>query len=280
MTTKGYLNERTMATLDWASDILVIINAIAIILFSYGSMAELYQEHWDWFLCGSTIFFIAEMILRVYHQRTAFFRSAWNILDLTIVIVSSATLMPSIMSLRLLRLFRILRLLRLFSINSEIRRVMASLALSFTRVLWTSIIILCVYCIYLVMGMEFFGKSFPLYFGTVGDAAFTLFQTMTLESWASGIARPITTHYPFAWIYFVSFIIISTYLLLSLMTSVITASVVEIYESKKESKRHNALEESLRQLTAQVERLAQRQEQDTSTTQESVPSQERNERTD
>lgn len=262
MTTKGYLNERTMATLDWASDILVIINAIAIILFSYGSMAELYQEHWDWFLCGSTIFFIAEMILRVYHQRTAFFRSAWNILDLTIVIVSSATLMPSIMSLRLLRLFRILRLLRLFSINSEIRRVMASLALSFTRVLWTSIIILCVYCIYLVMGMEFFGKSFPLYFGTVGDAAFTLFQTMTLESWASGIARPIIAHYPFAWIYFVSFIIISTYLLLSLMTSVITASVVEIYESKKESKRHNALEESLRQLTAQVERLAQRQGQE------------------
>lgn len=259
--TKSYLNERTMTVLDWVSDVLIIINAIAIILFSYAEVGGGYHEYWDWFLSLCTVFFIAEIGLRICYYKQAFFRSAWNIFDLLIVFISSVTLLPSIMSLRLLRLFRILRLLRLFSINNEIKRVMASLALSFTRVLWTSMIILCVYCIYLVMGVEFFGKSFPMYFGTAGDAAFTLFQTMTLDSWSSGIARPITAEYPFAWIYFISFIIISNYLLLSLMTSVITASVVEIYESMKKNKQDNALEERLKELTAQINRLVEQQEQ-------------------
>lgn len=259
--TKSYLNERTMTVLDWVSDVLIIINAIAIILFSYGEVSKVYHSYWDWFLSACTVFFIAEIGVRMCYYKKTFFRSAWNIFDLVIVLISSITLLPSIMSLRLLRLFRILRLLRLFSINNEIKRVMASLALSFTRVLWTSMIILCVYCIYLVMGVEFFGKSFPMYFGTAGDAAFTLFQTMTLDSWSSGIARPITAEYPFAWIYFISFIIISNYLLLSLMTSVITASVVEIYESMKKNKQDNALEERLKELTAQINRLVEQQEQ-------------------
>lgn len=259
--TKSYLNERTMTVLDWVSDVLIIINAIAIILFSYGEVGGVYQNYWDGFLSLCTVFFIAEIGLRIYYCKRAFFRSAWNIFDLLIVLISSITLLPSIMSLRLLRLFRILRLLRLFSINNEVKRVMASLALAFTRVLWTSIIILCVYCIYLSMGIEFFGKSFPMYFGTAGDAAFTLFQTMTLESWASGIARPMLSEYPYAWIYFVSFIIISNFLLLSLMTSVITASVVEIYEKMKKNKQDNALEEQLKELTTQINRLIEQQEQ-------------------
>ena len=62
-----------------------------------------------------------------------------------------------------------------------------------------------------VISTKLFGASFPEWFGILGQSAYSLFQIMTLESWSMGIVRPVIEVYPYAWVIFVSFIVVTTF---------------------------------------------------------------------
>jgi voltage-gated sodium channel len=76
-----------------------------------------------------------------------------------------------------------------------------------------------------VIATGLFGAAFPNWFGTLGESAFTLFQIMTLESWAMGIVRPVMEVYPLAWAFFLLFILASTFTLLNLFIAVIVNAI-------------------------------------------------------
>jgi voltage-gated sodium channel len=88
-------------------------------------------------------------------------------------------------------------------------------------------LLLMVYYIFAVMGTQLFGDAFPQFFGSLGASFYTLFQVMTLESWSMDVARPVIDQYPFAWIYFVGFILITSLTVLNLFIGIIVTTMQE-----------------------------------------------------
>ena len=82
-------------------------------------------------------------------------------------------------------------------------------------------IILLIFYISAVLVTNFFGNKFENWFGTIGDSMYSLFQIMTLESWSMGIVRPVMEEYPYAWAFFVPFILITTFAVLNLFIGII-----------------------------------------------------------
>lgn len=244
-----------MTWLDWFVDAVVIANAAVILLTAGSWLSEVYEQRLVDFLAISSWVFVVEIVLRLVYQRGAFWRSGWNIFDLVITAVSTVYLLPGLMSLRLLRAVRLVRLFRLFSINAPLRSLTASLVVAFPRVVWTSVFFFSLFTVYATIGIDLYAESHPEFFGTVGQAFFSLFQVMTLESWATGIAREVMAGHEYAWLYFVSFILFSTYILLNLLLGVITSSTIEAYEGEKESERAEDLHLELKSLSDKLDRL-------------------------
>ena len=82
-------------------------------------------------------------------------------------------------------------------------------------------IILLIFYISAVLVTNFFGNKFEKWFGNIGDSMYSLFQIMTLESWSMGIVRPVMEEYPYAWAFFVPFILITTFAVLNLFIGII-----------------------------------------------------------
>jgi voltage-gated sodium channel len=71
------------------------------------------------------------------------------------------------------------------------------------------------------VGTNLFRATFPEFFGDLGRTMFTLFQVMTLESWSMGVARPVMVTHPWAWIYFVCFVLTASFIVLNLVIGVV-----------------------------------------------------------
>ena len=79
-----------------------------------------------------------------------------------------------------------------------------------------------------VLATNLFGAAFPTWFGTIGRSLFSLFQIMTLESWSMGIVRPVMEQFPYAWSFFVPFIILATFTILNLFIGIIVSTMQEL----------------------------------------------------
>jgi len=79
-----------------------------------------------------------------------------------------------------------------------------------------------------VLATRLFGEDFDAWFGTLGNSLYTLFQVMTLESWSMGIVRPVMEVHPWAWAFFVPFIIIATFTILNLFIGIIVSTMQEL----------------------------------------------------
>ena len=75
------------------------------------------------------------------------------------------------------------------------------------------------------------------WFGTVGASAYTLFQIMTLESWSMGIVRPTMELFPYAWVFFVPFIVITSFAVLNLFIVIIVDAMQTSHEGPREEDR-------------------------------------------
>lgn len=86
-----------------------------------------------------------------------------------------------------------------------------------------------------VIATTYFGENFPALFGTIAASTYTLFQIMTLESWSMGVVRPIMAVFPYAWAFFIPFILMITYLVLNLFVGII-AHAIHSVETKHRKK--------------------------------------------
>ena len=86
-------------------------------------------------------------------------------------------------------------------------------------------LLLLVFYIAAVMATKLFAAEFPQWFGHIGASMFSLFQIMTLESWSMGIVRPVMEQFPFAWVFFVPFILIATFTILNLFIAVVVGAM-------------------------------------------------------
>jgi voltage-gated sodium channel len=168
--------------------------------------------------------FVAELAARLYAQGLRFFRSGWNVFDFIIVGIS---LLPATGGFSVLRALRVLRVLRVISVTPSLRRVVDGLGRALPGMGSVFLLIAIIYYIAAVMATKLFGASFPQWFGSLDATAFTLFQIMTLEGWSGEIVRPIMEVYPFAWAFFVPFILITTFAVLNLIVGLIVNSMQE-----------------------------------------------------
>ena len=184
------------------------------------------------------LFFCIEMCVKILALRKEFFLSKWNLFDLFVVVLS---VLPTtiIGNIAILRLFRVLRAARLSSSVPQLRFVIAVITRSIPCVVSIGVLLLLVYYIYAVLGTQLFATAAPEYFGDLGKSFFTLFQVMTGESWSEAVARPIMRIYPYAWIYFISYMIIVSFIVLNMVIGVIVDSISGIKAQKLEKEHNN-----------------------------------------
>jgi len=171
--------------------------------------------------------FVVEIVAKLAVYRLQFFKSGWNVFDFIIVAIS---VLPFLSGLSVLRALRILRVLRLITVVPQFRIITQAFIDSLSGLVAVGAIIGLFFYIGAVMSTKLFGDDFPEWFGTIGESLFTLFQIMTLESWSMGIVRPVLEVYPLAWMFFVPFILLTTFTAINLMIGVIVNSMQTVHE--------------------------------------------------
>lgn len=219
-------------TKAWNYSIIAVIlfNSALLGLGTSAGLKESFGELINALDTACLAIFTAELALRLFCYRLEFFTNSekwWNIFDFLIVAVSLFAMQYSV-----LRTLRILRILRLISSVPSMKLVTNAVLKTIPAMLSISALLSIFYYVYGVLCVEFFGERFPEWFGTLPKALYTLFQIMTLESWSMGIVRPIMEVYPFAWILFISYIVIVGMIALNLIVGVIVNSLNEISKSK------------------------------------------------
>ncbi len=178
--------------------------------------------------------FTIELAIKLFVYRGKFFRGGWNVFDLTIVTIAW---IPTAGPLSVLRALRILRALRLVSVVPQMRAVVGALFSALPGMGSIVAVLLLVFYVASVMTTKLFGEAFPQWFGTVGESMYSLFQIMTLESWSMGIVRPVMDVYPFAWLFFVPFVVITSFAVLNLFIALIVNSMQTIHAQERDEAR-------------------------------------------
>ncbi|MDX1737268.1 MAG: ion transporter, partial [Alphaproteobacteria bacterium] len=106
-----------------------------------------------------------------------------------------------------------------------------------------------------VVATSLFADAFPDWFGSLGKTLFTLFQVMTLESWSMGIARPVIAEFPYAWLFFVFFILTTSFTMLNVFIGIIVDAMSSIKEEENEEKNHTLEEAKQDQLNTIMAKL-------------------------
>lgn len=161
--------------------------------------------------------FVGELLLKLYAYRWRFFRDPWNCFDLGVVAIS---VLPATGAFSVLRALRVLRVLRLISVVPSMRRVVSTLLAAIPGV--SSIVGLLALLIYVsaVMATRLFGEAAPEHFGGLGASLWTLFEVMTTEGWTT-VADDVMASQPAAWIFFLVFILLSSFVVLNLFLAVV-----------------------------------------------------------
>lgn len=182
--------------------------------------------------------FVVELLLRLFAHRWAFFRDPWSVFDLVVVGIA---LVPASGPLAVLRALRVLRVLRLVSASKSMRGVVGALLGALPGMGSIAALLALVLYIAAVMATKLFGAIAPEYFGSLGGSLFTLFQIMTMEGWAD-IAREVMVEAPLAWIFFLAFILVSTFTVLNLFIAVVVNAMQEqvAEEMRQEEDAHAA----------------------------------------
>ncbi len=201
--------------------------------------------------------FTIEIAMRIYVHRLAFFKDPWSLFDFFVVAIS---LVPATEEFSILRVLRVLRLFRLLTVVPQMRKIIGALVSVIPGIGSVASILLLLFYVFAIMATSMYGETFPEWFGTLGASMYTLFQVMTLESWSMGIARPVMEAFPHAWIFFVTFVLLSTFVMVNLLIGIIVDAIFAI----KEESRHEANEEEerarLKAEIGQIRELLERME--------------------
>uniref|UniRef100_A0A8C5SWW9 Voltage-dependent L-type calcium channel subunit alpha n=1 Tax=Laticauda laticaudata TaxID=8630 RepID=A0A8C5SWW9_LATLA len=200
-----------------------------------------------------TILFTIEMILKlIAFKAKGYFGDPWNVFDFLIVVGSiiDVILNPEDsdrISITFFRLFRVLRLVKLLSRGEGIRNLLWTFIKSFQALPHVALLIVMLFFIYAVIGMQMFGKIALVdgtqinrnnNFQTFPQAVLMLFRCATGEAWQEvllgasygKLCDPESDYAPgeeytcgsgFAYFYFVSFYMLCAFLIINLFVAVI-----------------------------------------------------------
>jgi voltage-gated sodium channel len=237
-----------------------------IILSGFLVGLETYPQFGDGTLWGETVQLIQNIILAVFfleilmkiiacgNKPLAFFMEPWNVFDCVILLICVLPL--NMHSAAVVRMARILRALRMITVLPRLRLLVSALLKSIPSLGYIGVLLGLHFYIYSVIGTVSFGSNDPVRFGSLHSTAFTLFQVLTLEGWNDvrdtqvlgsdvayddswkelpiAVERRVSEPQPYAsQLYFISFILLGTMIMLNLFTGVIITSMEEAQEESK-----------------------------------------------
>jgi voltage-gated sodium channel len=233
----------------WVQDVIIGLILVNAMLLGMETSPEI-MENWGSII--STLdhsilaVFVVEIACLLFARGWQFFKEPWCVFDFIVVGIA---LVPNSGPFAVLRALRVLRVLRLINKIPSIRKVVAALLGALPGMASVFGLVLILFYVYAVIATKLFGIDFPELFGNLGLSLFTLFQVMTLEAWAGGVARPIMEVYPYAWIFFILFILTATFTVLNLFVAVIVNSLNTIH-GEEELDKGNDLETIRKELSS------------------------------
>lgn len=218
--------------------VLIVVNAAILGLETVQSMAP-----WLSLLQGLDhallVVFVIELLLRLLAYGLRFFRDPWSVFDFLVIGIA---LLPATGPLSVLRALRVLRAMRLIALVPSMKRVVSALLAAIPGMGSIILLLLLVQYVAAVMATKLFAGVAPEYFGDLGETWFTLFQIMTVEGW-SEIARQVMVELPWAWVYFVAYLLLSTFTVLNLFVGVVVSAMQETLGADQQAA--NAAEQAL-----------------------------------
>lgn len=212
----------TSAPFQRAVVALILLNAVTLsletsasVMAAWGGALHALDDAFLWV-------FTAELALRIYAFRGRFFRDPWGVFDLLVVGIAWV---PATDAFSVLRALRVLRVLRLISVIPSLRHVVEAMLAALPGLGSILLLMALIFYVFAVMATKLYAEILPEKFGTLGDSLFTLFQLMTMEGWVDDIVKPAMEHQPWAWLFFLPFIVVSTFVVLNLFIGVIVESI-------------------------------------------------------
>ena len=217
----------------WVESPLVVRFIVSIILLNAAILAfetdkVIMAQYGTWLKIADNAclaIFIAEMSAKLIAFRTLFWKNGWNIFDFLVIGIA---LIPGIGPWSILRSLRVLRVLRLLTVLPSLRKVVAAFLHALPGLGGVITVMAIFFFTAGILSTNLFGNAFPDWFGTLGRSLYSLFQIMTLESWSMGIVRPVMEVYPYAWMFFIPFIVLATFTILNLFIGIIVSTMQEL----------------------------------------------------
>lgn len=233
---------------------IILLNAVILgletsgaVMARFGSLIHLLDT-----MC--LMIFIVEIAAKLVARGLNFFKNGWSLFDFVIVGIA---LVPGAQTFSVLRALRILRVLRVISVAPSLRRVVEGFVTALPGMASVFLLMTIIFYIGSVMATKLFAATFPQWFGNLGQSAYSLFQIMTLESWSMGIVRPVMEVHPYAWAFFVPFIMITTFAVVNLLVGLIVNSMQDAHEKEGDEKTDAYRDLVLERLEAIEKRLTE-----------------------
>ena len=172
--------------------------------------------------------FIIEMIMKIFAFGKKFFKSGWNVFDFVVIAISSVPFASWFIIFRTFRLFRLLRYVNKFTRLKQMINTFLAMLPNFMAML---LVMAVFFYVFAIMAVCLFGDVF-IEFSDLGSSLFALLQVVTLDGWASNIARPVMAVFPHSWLFFVSFVFISFLITVSFLMSVVSEVVRRAFNLK------------------------------------------------
>ena len=209
------------AAFEYTIIALILLNGV---FLGLGTSPVLAQQYGDLLHLGNQIVlgvFIVEALLKMIAlapRVDMYFRDGWNVFDFLVIVFS---LIPATGEFAMVaRLARLLRVLRLISAIVELRLIVAALVRSIPSVGHVMLLMSIIVYIYAIIGYQLFHEHDPMHWRNLGISVLTLFNIITLEGWTVVMENAMQLH-SWAWIYFVSFVIAGTFVVINLFIAII-----------------------------------------------------------
>lgn len=194
-----------------------------------------------------------------YPHFSNYFKNGWNILDFSIIVLSLLPLGGSYTTIA--RLIRLLRVTRLTNRSKEMSMVVMTIIKSIPSMVNIFLLLSLLFFIYSIAGYHLFGSIDPSHWGSLPRSVLTLFQILTLEGWVE-VMSTVTHANPLNGLYFISFIVVGTFIVINIFVAVIVRKSEEAYKALEDEIRHPVTQKEIlseiREIKKKIDELESR----------------------
>jgi voltage-gated sodium channel len=213
---------------------VIAFNAVVLGLETYDGISDEYGDVLAILNDACLGIFVVEVAIRIasYGRRPQdFFKEGWNVFDFVVI---GAAFLPGLrQNATLLRLVRLLRIVRLVSVLPELRVLIRGMVGALPPIGSMGVLAFLFIYVYGMLGNILYGEELPGQWGDIGDSMLTLFTVLTLEGWNEVLADAQAVH-PQSWIFFISFVLIASLLLINILIAIIINAMEEAREIEVE----------------------------------------------